>query len=257
MQTEEQGTTNRQPAENSSSATEAGSSGDNGLKSEDDNHNPYRKHIQPDSKIWSIYLEEAEKVDKELAASLQVGVDQLLIFAGLFGAILTAFLIQNRKDLQGDPVEEILQVLQNQFAGTTFQPFEVSKSALIVNYLWFTSLGLTLVSALGAVLAREWLAKYNPVSPGICSSDACQRLLRFKRARQWRLGSVVTGIPLLIQLALFLFSAGLVVFTWNNSVALGVLVLFLTIFAIVLYMMATISPLFSPACPFETPISRF
>ncbi|KAF8509702.1 hypothetical protein BU17DRAFT_55985, partial [Hysterangium stoloniferum] len=96
--------------------------------------------------IWSLYLKETEKEDKELANSLQVGVDELLIFAGLFGAILTAFLIESRKDLQVDPVQEILQALQNHFAVTTSQPFEVSKSSLIVNYLWFTGLSLTLFS---------------------------------------------------------------------------------------------------------------
>ncbi|KAF8524071.1 hypothetical protein BU17DRAFT_15400, partial [Hysterangium stoloniferum] len=173
------------------------------------------------STIWSLYLRETEKEDKELANSLQVGIDELLIFiqftvsqAGLFGGILTAFLIESRKDLQVDPLQEILQTLQNQFAATTSPSFEVSKSSLVVNYLWFSSLGLTLFSALCAVLAREWLANYIPVSPGSRSSDACERLLRVKRAQQWRLESVVTGIPLLIQLALFLFSAGLVLFTW-------------------------------------------
>ncbi|KAF8510466.1 hypothetical protein BU17DRAFT_19688, partial [Hysterangium stoloniferum] len=200
------------------------------------------------STIWSLYLKETEKEDKEFANSLQVGVDELLIFdiklivsqAGLFGAILTAFLIESRKDLQVDPVQEILQALQNQFATTPSQPFEVSKSSLIVNYLWFSSLALTLFSALCAVLAREWLAKYVPVSPGSRSSDACQRLFRVIKAQQWRLESVVTGIPLLIQLALFLFFAGLVLFTWNNSVALGVLMLFLTIFAAALYILGTL-----------------
>ncbi|KAF8526354.1 hypothetical protein BU17DRAFT_6142, partial [Hysterangium stoloniferum] len=199
------------------------------------------------STIWSLYLKETEKEDKELANSLQVGVDELLIFvrripfqAGLFGAILTAFLIESRKDLQVDPVQEILQTLQNHFAVPTSQPSQVSKSSLIVNYLWFISLGLTLFSALCAVLAREWLAKYIPVSPGSRSNDACERLLRVQRAQQWHLESVVTGIPLLIQLALFLFSAGLVVFTWNSSVALGILMLFLTIFGIVLYILGTV-----------------
>ncbi|KAF8524075.1 hypothetical protein BU17DRAFT_6069, partial [Hysterangium stoloniferum] len=96
------------------------------------------------SSIWSLYLKETEKEDKELANSLQVGIDELLIFAGLFGAILTAFLIESRKDLQVDPLQEILQTLQNQFAVTTSPSSEASKSSLIVNYLWFSSLGLTL-----------------------------------------------------------------------------------------------------------------
>ncbi|KAF8524854.1 hypothetical protein BU17DRAFT_42447, partial [Hysterangium stoloniferum] len=213
------------------------------------------------STTWSLYLNETEKEGKELANSSQVGVDELLIYvffqAGLFRVSLTAFLIESRKDLQIDPVQEILQVIPNHFTVITSQAFEVSKSSLIVNYSWFTSLGLTLFSALCAVLAREWLAKYIHVSPETRSSDACQRLLRVKRAQQWRLESVVTGIPLLIQLAFFLFSAGLVLFTWNISVTLGVLMLFLTIFAIVLYILGTVFPLLSPPCLFQTTASRF
>ncbi|KAF8521969.1 hypothetical protein BU17DRAFT_45361, partial [Hysterangium stoloniferum] len=131
------------------------SSVDDGLESENDN--PYSQNLQSDSIIWSLYLEEAEKEDKELVSSLKVGIDQLLIFAGLFGAILTAFLIESRKDLQVDPLQEILQALQNPLTATTSPPFKISKSSLIVNYLWFSSLALTLISALCAVLARQWL----------------------------------------------------------------------------------------------------
>ncbi|KAJ7869451.1 hypothetical protein B0H14DRAFT_2289492, partial [Mycena olivaceomarginata] len=61
--------------------------------------------------IWKLYLKETEAEDKELAQLWQIGLDQLLIFAGLFGAILTAFLIESRKDLKEDPLQEILQAL--------------------------------------------------------------------------------------------------------------------------------------------------
>ncbi|KAF8508023.1 hypothetical protein BU17DRAFT_70937 [Hysterangium stoloniferum] len=93
-QAEEQARTNRQPSSINvpSSPTEAASSDDNGLEIEDDN--PYSKHLERDPTIWSLYMKKTEKEVKELANSLQVGVDDLLIFAGLFGAILTAFLIE-------------------------------------------------------------------------------------------------------------------------------------------------------------------
>ncbi|KAF8508027.1 hypothetical protein BU17DRAFT_100056 [Hysterangium stoloniferum] len=116
---EEQARTNRQPSSINvpSSPTEAASSDDNGLEIEDDN--PYSKHLERDPTIWSLYMKKTEKEVKELANSLQVGVDDLLIFAGLFGAILTAFLIESRKDFQVDPLQEIL------FAVTTSPPFQV------------------------------------------------------------------------------------------------------------------------------------
>ncbi|KAF8488790.1 hypothetical protein BU17DRAFT_104315 [Hysterangium stoloniferum] len=96
---------------------------------------------------------------------------------GLFGTILTAFLIESKKDLQVDPLREILQALQNPLAVTTSQPFQVSKSSLVVNYLSFTTLGLTLFSALCAVLAFR--AAIAPAIPDIIAllddSDHCVR----------------------------------------------------------------------------------
>ncbi|KAF8526189.1 hypothetical protein BU17DRAFT_82942 [Hysterangium stoloniferum] len=87
---QEQGTTDRQPlyTNGPSSPTEGTSNGDKGLEREEDN--PYSKYLQR-----------------------YVGVDELLIFAGLFGEILTAFMIESRKNLQVDPLQEILQALQN------------------------------------------------------------------------------------------------------------------------------------------------
>ncbi|KAJ6545561.1 hypothetical protein B0H19DRAFT_887325, partial [Mycena capillaripes] len=104
--------------------------------------------------IWKLYLKETEAEDMELAQLWQIGLDQLLIFAGLFGAILTAFLIESRKDLKADPLEQILQALTN---NSNSQPFRPSSASLAVNAAWFSSLGLTLISALAAVLAKGWL----------------------------------------------------------------------------------------------------
>jgi len=125
-----------------------------------------------------------------------------------------------------------------------------------VNAAWFSSLCLTLISALAAVLAKGWLAKYTPATPGVRSSDACERHLRYLRARQWRLGMIVGGIPLLIQTALFLFAVGLVIFTLNDDFGIGISVLVLAILATALYFLCTILPWFSPASPFQTTISE-
>ena len=87
------------------------------------------------------------------------------------------------------------------------------------------------------------------------SSDACERHLRYLRARQWRFGMIVGGIPLLIQMALFLFAVGLVILTLNDNFGIGISVLVLTILATALYLFGTILPWFSPACPFQTTMS--
>ncbi|KAJ7186274.1 hypothetical protein GGX14DRAFT_383620, partial [Mycena pura] len=213
------------------------------------------------AKIWKLYLKETEAEDRELAQLWQIGLDQFLIFvgkfsllAGLFGAILTAFLIESRKDLKEDPLQQILQVLRND---STTEPFQPTKSSIVVNVAWFSSLGLTLISALAAVLAKGWLAQYTPATLGVRSSDACERHLRYLRSREWQLAVIVGGIPLLIQIALLLFAAGLVVFTASDNLGISFTLLVMTVLTTCLYFLGTILPWFSPACPFQTTTSDF
>ncbi|KAJ7820397.1 hypothetical protein B0H14DRAFT_2455503 [Mycena olivaceomarginata] len=156
---------------------------------------PYSQHYEPTAEIWKLYLKETEAEDMELAQLWQIGLDQLLIFAGLFGAILTAFLIESRKDLKEDPLLEILQALRNNSATSISEPFRPTKSSLVVNAVWFSSLGLTLISALTAVLAKGWLAQYTPATPGVRSNDACERHLRYLRSREWRLAQCLSSTP--------------------------------------------------------------
>ena len=140
---------------------------------------------------------------------------------------------------------------------TSTEPFRPLRSSLFVNAAWFWSLGLTLFSALAAMLAKGWLAKYTPATPGVCSHDACEWHLRYLRAQQWHLRMIVAGIPFLIQIALFLFAVGLVVFILGDNFGIGISFLVLTILATALYIFCTLLPWFSPACPFQTTMSDF
>ncbi|KAJ7138568.1 hypothetical protein C8R46DRAFT_813180, partial [Mycena filopes] len=118
--------------------------------------------------IWTIYISEAEKYDKALVESWKSDMEGMLIFAGLFSASLTAFLIESYKTLNSDPQETTTQLLAQISAqlaasanGTTWQmsptpSFTPSASALTCNLLWFISLGLSLACALIATLLEQW-----------------------------------------------------------------------------------------------------
>jgi Family of unknown function (DUF6535) len=164
--------------------------------------------------------------------------------AGLFAGIQTAFLIETRKGLQLDPQSMLLQAilfaLQNDSNPTTL--------SLHVNYLWFTSLTFTLIGALAGVLAKGWLAKYAPASPGVSAIDACERHLRAVGAQKWHFSAVINGIPLLIQISLFLFFPGLVLFILDNSSGIGYTILLLIVFTAAIYILGTVLPWFSPGC---------
>jgi Family of unknown function (DUF6535) len=180
--------------------------------------------------------------------------------AGLFAGILTAFLIESRKGLQEDPqsalLKAILATLRDGPNAST-SPFSQSRLSLHVNGLWFASLTFTLIGALAGVLAKGWLAKYAPASPGMSSSDACERHLRAIGAYKWRFSAVINGIPFLIQLALFLFFPGLVLFVLDNSSGIGYTILLLVVFTAAMYILGTVLPWFSPGCPFQTTMSDF
>jgi hypothetical protein len=118
-------------------------------------------------------------------------------------------------------------------------------------------LTLTLGSALSAVLAKGWIDTYLPASAAKFSGDACERHLRAIRAYQWHLDGVLSLIPLLLQLALLLFLAGLVIFVLGDSKSIGAALLVLIALTSVLYIVVTLLPRFSPACPFRTTLSPF
>ncbi|KZP05746.1 hypothetical protein FIBSPDRAFT_765476, partial [Athelia psychrophila] len=52
--------------------------------------------------MWSLYSVHAEKVDKERMESWKGDMDGILIFAGLFSAVVTAFIIESYQNLQQD-----------------------------------------------------------------------------------------------------------------------------------------------------------
>ncbi|KAF8147049.1 hypothetical protein K438DRAFT_1542825, partial [Mycena galopus ATCC 62051] len=53
-------------------------------------------------KLWAVYISEAEKYDKALVESWKADMEGLLIFAGLFSATLTAFLLESYRSLTPD-----------------------------------------------------------------------------------------------------------------------------------------------------------
>ncbi|KAJ6527156.1 hypothetical protein B0H19DRAFT_899754, partial [Mycena capillaripes] len=60
---------------------------------------------------WAVYVSEAEKYDKALVESWKSDMDGLLIFAALFSAILTAFIIESYKTLNSDSGDQTVQLL--------------------------------------------------------------------------------------------------------------------------------------------------
>ncbi|KAJ7163124.1 hypothetical protein C8R46DRAFT_1281506, partial [Mycena filopes] len=116
-------------------------------------------------RLWGVYVVEAEKYDEGLVDSWKKDMEGLLIFAALFSAILTAFIIESYKSLNPDRTVQVLSQISQQLAaaagGKPFDispppPFVPSVSSVLCNALWFISLGLSLACALIATLVQQW-----------------------------------------------------------------------------------------------------
>ncbi|KAG8927093.1 hypothetical protein FRC02_008458, partial [Tulasnella sp. 418] len=63
--------------------------------------------------FWEAYNDEAESYDKELIKEWASDLDALLIFAGLFAGVNTAFIIESHKNLSEDSGDINSLVLKN------------------------------------------------------------------------------------------------------------------------------------------------
>ncbi|TDL24018.1 hypothetical protein BD410DRAFT_720064, partial [Rickenella mellea] len=126
--------------------------------------------------MWSLYNAEAAKFDKALVESWKGDMEGILIFAGLFSASVTTFIIESYKKLSpdsGDMTVALLAQISSQLVaisnGTNLNivspsppniPFRPKASVVSVNVLWFLSLTLGLVCALSATMVQQWARNY-------------------------------------------------------------------------------------------------
>lgn len=156
--------------------------------------------------------------------------------AGLFSAVLTAFNVQSYQLLQPAPTDDIASVLKqistqlnsfslsSSFANSTQQsqplqdlqpPFRAPASAVWINALWFSSLVCSLASASIALMVKQWLHELAVGVSGQERESARRRQYRLNGLLKWHIGTVVVVIPIVLQVALFLFLAGLVILLWT------------------------------------------
>ncbi|KAK0443170.1 hypothetical protein EV421DRAFT_2081814 [Armillaria borealis] len=124
------------------------------------------------ARIWSIYLDEAVDFDANMLAEWRDTIDVLLVFAGLFSAVLTTFVVQKSQNMQPNYNEasmlllfEILKATASNGSRLYIPPsptafFSPSRSNEWINSLWFVSLTLSLITALVAILVKQWLYQY-------------------------------------------------------------------------------------------------
>lgn len=215
--------------------------------------------------VWEEYCNESAVIDRELISELNGSLDVLLIFAGLFCAVLAALLIESYKLLlpSNDDqslvlLENILITLHNKTAPQLpmQQDFSPKPYAVRVNTLWFASLALALGVAVEVMLAKQWLHKYGEGLSNVPRLRTQLRQYRYDNLRRWALPEMVNFLPTLLHLALALFLLGLIDFLWNLNIFVATVTLSICTLFGGIYALLMILPHLYTDCPYKTPFSR-
>ncbi|KAI0094226.1 hypothetical protein BDY19DRAFT_879838, partial [Irpex rosettiformis] len=252
--------------------------GDDGQISTEGSSNPtsdvrYVLSGQPTG--WAAMADTVRAYDEEKVKDTKEDVDTLLVFAGLFSAVLTAFLNESYQKLSPDTPSQMLAVMQQialqtasynmvngminatsqppaEITDITSQPFQPSTSDIRVNILWFSSLIFSLITASFGMLVKQWLREYLAVENPSPQARLRIRRFRYPELIRWNVFEIAAILPLLQQMALALFFIGLCYFTQSAHESVGHTSLPLVAGWAFCISTVTILPVFFPRCPFKT-----
>ncbi|KIY66509.1 hypothetical protein CYLTODRAFT_339458, partial [Cylindrobasidium torrendii FP15055 ss-10] len=187
---------------------------------------PRHEELSENARVWWMYNDEAAIFDADMVGQAADSLDILLVFAGLFSAVLTTFVVQTSQSLLPDKsaiavalLVELVSVQRAIAAGTSVRDIpstdtaaSVARSDVWVNALWFTSLTLSLSSALFAVLSKQWIRQYSSFISGSARERAFIRQFRYDGMEKWAVRTIIGLLPTVLHLALGLFLLGLVIF---------------------------------------------
>ncbi|KAF8900594.1 hypothetical protein CPB85DRAFT_1228382, partial [Mucidula mucida] len=190
---------------------------------------PYGQETAPNARIWRVYVEEAAAFDENMVGQSRDGLDVMLVFAGLFSAVVTSFLVQVSQNLQADFSEmsalllhDLLIVQLSMVNGATVnvtspsvnpaRKFDPDVIDVWINGLWVVSLVTSLVVALSAVLVKQWLHRYMTFPSGTPGLRSHIRQFRFMGLEKWRVRIIIGMLPIIMHISLMLFLAGLALF---------------------------------------------
>ncbi|KAK1235037.1 hypothetical protein PQX77_001746 [Marasmius sp. AFHP31] len=200
---------------------------------------------------WKAIEKEMSSIEEGWMGGWKDDLDTLLVFAGLFSAVVTGFLVESYQWLEEAPEDitvALLRQITQQMASTSemlpLPPFKPSPSAVRINVLWFLSLTIGLVVALIGLLCKQWTRELRrPTHTRSPNADVALILLRNSSVDKWHVNTIVTSLPMLLELALFLFFAGLLDLLHTRHPAPFVAVMVVVILTGLFYLATTLIPM--------------
>ncbi|KAJ3730283.1 hypothetical protein C8R42DRAFT_568486, partial [Lentinula raphanica] len=193
---------------------------------------PLGDEMKENARVWKVYLDEAESHDFEMITGFRDTIDALLVFAALFSAVVTSFIIAAMSSLQPDFGEITAKLLIEQTkllraAGNTTLINSIPESSvdlqngspgtkdIWINGLFFASLALSLATALLSVLVKQWLQAYENLPSGNAKERAMIHHFRYTGLIHWKVPEIIGILPLILHMSLGLFLIGLSLYVFE------------------------------------------
>ncbi|KAJ4476378.1 hypothetical protein C8J55DRAFT_490095 [Lentinula edodes] len=232
---------------------------------------PFGEELKDNSRVFKVYLDEAEIFDDDMIRGFRETIDSLLVFAALFSGVVTSFVIATISALQPDYSQitavllvEQVQILRAAGNATTInaipkstvdlQNVSVATEDLWINGLFLASLSLALATALLSVLVKQWLQAYSSILAGCAKQKALIRQFRYAGFEKWKVPEIVGILPLILHTSLALFLIGLSLYISELHSSLSWIVVTVTILAFAFYLGSFLMPQVWLECPYRIPL---
>ncbi|KAG8985314.1 hypothetical protein FRB90_004784, partial [Tulasnella sp. 427] len=230
---------------------------------------------QDGGKFYRAYDQLAEEIDEDMVKSLKGQLDGILIFAGLFAGVNTAFLALTLPLLSASPADDanallvqnnaiLMQLASGRNDSTVLNPilpstsFTPSTAIFNVNVLFSLSLAFTVMSSFLAVLGRQWLVYYRKRGGGGPDRQRWEQLRRFLGAQRWSLELMLDDIlPALLQISLVIFCASFILYLGTLNTTLSKIVVVPLGLGFAFFVGSALCTLWDRFCPFHSPLSHF
>ncbi|KAH7099226.1 hypothetical protein BKA62DRAFT_621614, partial [Auriculariales sp. MPI-PUGE-AT-0066] len=229
----------------------------------------YGEELGANARVFKVYRDRVSEKDEDLVQGLHDTLNVLLVFAGLFSAVLTGFLVESSKQLQPDHAEITatavvailahLQASKTESASIPMTSFSPTRDVRWINGLWFSSLTLALIVSLLAILFKQWLVQYTSLSRSSASDSrrwAWRHCALRRGLSRWRVEQFISWLAILLHVSLFLFLAGLTRFIRALDPVIFKVLMGMSIVTGAFYLLTTLAPLIWAECPTRTPVLR-
>ena len=187
---------------------------------------------------------------------------------GLFSAVSGAFIVNLESNLSpntGDTTNVLLMILINKIDNGTFPgqndslPVGVglSTTQIWIQTLAHASLATSLLAAFGAVLVKQWLGHFKTTrfGGGNLPERCKRRQLKLDGLKRWHFSTIVSVLPIFLQLSLLFFGIALSANIWTQEHTVASVIIATTAFGAFFYYFTVMASMTSEDCPFQTPVS--